>query len=1045
MAASHAPAVVVSQVYGGGGNAGSVYTHDFVELFNPGSAAVSLDGWSVQYASSTGSSWNRTVLSGSIPAGGYYLVRQAAGAGGTTPLPAPDAVGAANMSATAGKIALSNDSIALTAICPVGASVVDKVGFGGTNCATDWTSNTPTLSNPTAAVRNGGGCAYTGSPAADFSVINPPTPRNSATALNPCEDGEEPPTPVAVTVEVTPASDTLFVGQNAPFAATARDDANAVIGAETFTWTSLDPAIVTVSTTGQVTGVAVGSTQIVALASSAAVADTAAVLVVALEDPPESPDVRITEIHYDNVGTDVDEQVEIQGPAGVSVAGWSLALYNQTGGALYSTIALSGTFADLCDGSGVLVFATPAIQNGPADGLALVAPGGVVIQFLSYEGTLQATNGPAAGLTSTDIGVEQVTATPLGRSLQRAPSGAWYGPATSSFGACNGEAPPPPPGTILITGRLSSDPALPVGYQDQLFGTLRDGDGNTVVSAMTWSSDSPAIASIDADGVFTALAAGTAILRATADEGTTSTISLPTAVATQSATANYAGNAEFGEPADGDASDDEILRYPQFTASFNRLKGIPNWVSYAIEATHFGPQDRCDCFTYDEALPAAFTRYNTANYTGAGAYHGYGIDRGHLARSFDRTAGELDNARTYLFSNIVPQAADVNQGPWALFENYLGDFARLQNKEVYVVTGASGSKGTVKDEGIITIPAHNWKAAVIVDRDVRLADITSLAQMQVVAVAMPNDPGVRNAPWQQFAVTVDSVEALSGYDLLALLRDDLEIAVESNTRPPVASVAGTLTGIEGVTLIALSGAGSSDPDGDALEFAWAFGDGASATGVSASHIYAQDGAYNVRLIVTDVLGLADTLFAVATIANATPQITPLPSATLLAGETYVANGSFTDSGALDPWSASADFGDGHTAAVSLSGMTWALSHVYATAGTFTVRLEVSDDDVTAAVSATVRVWSTAEGVGAAASLVDAMVAGGTLSSGEGSSLGAKLGAASAAIARGQDAVAENQLRAALDQLTALERSGRLTATQASTLRDLLTRLIAALG
>ncbi len=1052
MAASHAPAIVISQVYGGGGNSGALYTHDFVELFNPGSAAVSVAGWSVQYASSSGTTWTVTPLAGSIPAGGYYLVRQAVGAGGSLALPTPDVSGSIAMSATSGKVVLSNAAVAQTGSCPAGASIVDRVGYGTANCATDWTSNAPTLANATAAIRGGGGCTFTGSPSLDFSVINPPTPRNSASAVNPCHGGEEPPPPpVADSVAVAPASDTLFVGQTAAFTAAAFTSAGAPIAGEAFTWTSLNTAVATVSTTGQVTGVAAGTAQIVATATSAAVADTADVLIVVVEEPPVTGVVRITEIHYDNSGADVGEAVEIEGPAGMSLAGWSLALYTGSNGTVYNTIALNVTFTDQCAGRGVHVINFPAngLQNGgtstpESDGMALVNGSGVVVEFLSYEGPLTATGGPANGMVATDIGVAETGSTPIGRSLQRAPSGPWYGPVTSSFGTCNGEAPPPPPSTIAISGRVSTDPPLPVGYQDQLFGTLRDGDGNTVASTMTWTSDTPAIATIDANGVFTALAAGTAILRATAQEGTTSTISLPTTVATQSATANYAGNAEFGEPADGDASDDFIVRYPQYTASFNRTKGIPNWVSYAIEATHFGPQDRCDCFTYDETLPAEFTRYTTANYTGAGAFHGYGIDRGHLARSFDRTAGELDNARTYLFSNIVPQAADVNQGPWALFENYLGDFARFQNKEVYVVTGASGSKGTIKNEGIITIPAHNWKAAVIVDRDVRLADITSLSQMQVVAVAMPNDPGVRNAPWQQFSVTVDSVEALSGYDLLALLRDDLEIAVESNTRPPVAAISGSLSGVEGVTLISLSAAGSSDPDGDALTYAWQFGDGTGDTGVSMSHVYAQDGAYSVRLIVSDIRGLADTLFAVATIANAAPQITALPAATLLVGETYAASGSFTDSGALDPWSAAVDFGDGHSAAVALSGMTWAVSHAYTTAGSFTIRLDISDDDITSSVSAAVTVWSTSQGAAAVQALIDAMASDGTLRSGEANSLSAKVRAASAAIERGQNAVAVNQLDAALNEVDAMVRSGRLSGSQASALRELITRLIAAL-
>jgi len=325
-----------------------------------------------------------------------------------------------------------------------------------------------------------------------------------------------------------------------------------------------------------------------------------------------------------------------------------------------------------------------------------------------------------------------------------------------------------------FTGRLTSDPPLPIGFEDQLFATLRDGSGNTITTTFTWKSETPALATIDANGVMHALAEGTAIFRATAAEGTTATFSLPMAVATASTTAAYGNNTEFGDPTDADATDDFIVRRPQYTTSFNKNRGTPNWVSYDLEATHFGSEDRCDCFTFDPSLPAAFTRYTTADYTGAGAAAGFGIDRGHLARSFDRTSASLDNAFTFLFTNIVPQAADLNQGPWAAMENFLGDLARLQNKEVYIVAGVAGNIGTVKNEGKIVIPASTWKVAVIMPRNQGLSDIKTLGDLEVIAVIMPNRAGVRNVDWQTYKTTVDAVEALSGYDLLALLRDDIE-------------------------------------------------------------------------------------------------------------------------------------------------------------------------------------------------------------------------------------------------------------------------------
>ncbi|UFP94978.1 endonuclease/exonuclease/phosphatase family protein [Gloeobacter morelensis] len=156
--------------------------------------------------------------------------------------------------------------------------------------------------------------------------------------------------------------------------------------------------------------------------------------------------VFINEIHYDNTGTDAGEAVEIAGPAGTDLSGWSIVLYNGSGGAVYTTTALGGTIPDQQNGFGTVAVSYPSngIQNGSPDGIALVSPGGTVVQFLSYEGSFAATDGPASGLTSTDIGVLETGSEPLGLSLQLTGSGtvyqdfAWAAPADDSFGQING-------------------------------------------------------------------------------------------------------------------------------------------------------------------------------------------------------------------------------------------------------------------------------------------------------------------------------------------------------------------------------------------------------------------------------------------------------------------------------------------------------------------------------------------------------------------------------------------------------------------------------
>jgi len=159
--------------------------------------------------------------------------------------------------------------------------------------------------------------------------------------------------------------------------------------------------------------------------------------------PPSGAEVWVNELHYDNDGTDAGEGVEVAGPAGASLAGWSLVLYNGSGGASYATVPLSGTLPDEGAGLGARWFAAPGLQNGSPDGLALVRPDNSVAQFLSYEGTFTASGGPANGLASADIGVEEPSTTPLGHSLQLTGAGetaadfAWTGPLAGSPGLLN--------------------------------------------------------------------------------------------------------------------------------------------------------------------------------------------------------------------------------------------------------------------------------------------------------------------------------------------------------------------------------------------------------------------------------------------------------------------------------------------------------------------------------------------------------------------------------------------------------------------------------
>jgi len=133
--------------------------------------------------------------------------------------------------------------------------------------------------------------------------------------------------------------------------------------------------------------------------------------------------VFINEFHYDNVGTDTGEFLEIAGPAGFDVTGWSIVRYNGATGLVYSspsaTEVFSGSIPDQQNSYGTIVINYPqdGLQNGSPDGFALVNDIGTVIQFLSYEGTFSASDGPANGLSSIDVGVQESTSTLVGTSI----------------------------------------------------------------------------------------------------------------------------------------------------------------------------------------------------------------------------------------------------------------------------------------------------------------------------------------------------------------------------------------------------------------------------------------------------------------------------------------------------------------------------------------------------------------------------------------------------------------------------------------------------
>lgn len=233
-----------------------------------------------------------------------------------------------------------------------------------------------------------------------------------------------------------------------------------------------------------------------------------------------------------------------------------------------------------------------------------------------------------------------------------------------------------------------------------------------------------------------------------------------------------------------------LMEKPEFTLSYNRDFGRANWVSWHLSDDWVGSLSRVDSFRPDPAVPSEWYRVQSFDFSNTG------FDRGHMVPNADRdkeTSIPINQA-TFLMTNILAQAPDNNQGPWAALENYLRTL--LPSDEIYVVSGGvgaggSGSNGGVTTtiaEGRVTVPAHTWKVALIVPKGGGDDGSRVTCSSRTIAVVMPNTQGIRNDPWENYLTTVDAVETLTGYDLFSALPAPIQGCVEAGVNgdnPPL--------------------------------------------------------------------------------------------------------------------------------------------------------------------------------------------------------------------------------------------------------------------
>ena len=213
-----------------------------------------------------------------------------------------------------------------------------------------------------------------------------------------------------------------------------------------------------------------------------------------------------------------------------------------------------------------------------------------------------------------------------------------------------------------------------------------------------------------------------------------------------------------------------LMEKPQYSLSYNRGKATANWTAWRLDSSWIGSTNRQDDFRPDTSLPAGWYQVLDTDYSGSG------YDRGHMCPSGDRTNSIPNNSATFFMTNMVPQLAANNQGPWEEFESYCRTLAG-QGNEIYIMSGPSGNIGTIA-QGRVVVPAVTWKVVVVLPTGSN--DLQRVGRAtRAFGIIVPNQPPLDiNTPWRNFRVTVDAVENLTGYDFLTAIPKNTQELIE---------------------------------------------------------------------------------------------------------------------------------------------------------------------------------------------------------------------------------------------------------------------------
>jgi len=237
--------------------------------------------------------------------------------------------------------------------------------------------------------------------------------------------------------------------------------------------------------------------------------------------------------------------------------------------------------------------------------------------------------------------------------------------------------------------------------------------------------------------------------------------------------AGHSVHVSLGIPYDKDSSDDYIINRTTYFVSYNPTLNVANYVSYELNADWYGDVPRYPSFITDTTLPSSMYRVKHEDYTNSG------YDRSHIVASEERTRTVEENKSTFLFTNIIPQKPDVNQGVWNSMERWCETMCKDSNANLYIIAGSVYSTKN-KIKGIVTIPDSCFKIAVVLKKGEGLSAINNMTRIE--AVMIPNKDGVRKDDWTKYKTSIDNIEKTTGYNFMDYIPTVVQQQIEAKRK-----------------------------------------------------------------------------------------------------------------------------------------------------------------------------------------------------------------------------------------------------------------------